>query len=475
MTHFRHFILLFGGFQDTSQQTKYLQDLWIYDTHRFSWSNPAPSQKPDPRSSFSFHPHEAGAVIYGGYSRVKTNVIAGKQSKGGHGFRSVFKPLVHQDTWFLRITQSDPSKSDDGPPVVRWERRKRPTNHPNPPRAGATQAYHKGRGIVFGGVHDVEESEEGIDSEFFNDLFAWNIERNRYFLLTLRRPRNASRKHFEEQNVKRGRGRTDEEELLRNLEALETKGSIEAVSDLPVIHQSIEKDDSPKKPPKILLQTMPHPRFNAQLAVQDDVLYIFGGTFENRDREVTFDEMWAVDLSKMDFVQQIYQRDLGNWQGSDESSSDEDSDEEDDSVDDEFDAETSTAIVTPAADFDDLHESQKAAKPVVPGINEADESESYIPDAKPEPRPFESLRDFFARTSTTWQDILLESLQGQESRSGQSIKELRRVSFDMAEIKWWDCREDIQRLEEEQEEAGISGVISIADRGADGPGPARRR
>ena len=27
-------------------------------------------------------------------------------------------------------------------------------------------AYHKGRGILFGGVHDVEENEEGIESEF---------------------------------------------------------------------------------------------------------------------------------------------------------------------------------------------------------------------------------------------------------------------------------------------------------------------
>ena len=32
-------------------------------------------------------------------------------------------------------------------------------------------AHHRGRGILFGGVHDVEDSEEGIDSEFFDQLF----------------------------------------------------------------------------------------------------------------------------------------------------------------------------------------------------------------------------------------------------------------------------------------------------------------
>jgi hypothetical protein len=37
-----------------------------------------------------------------------------------------------------------------------------PANTPNPPRVGTTMAYHKGRGIMFGGVHDVELSEAGF-------------------------------------------------------------------------------------------------------------------------------------------------------------------------------------------------------------------------------------------------------------------------------------------------------------------------
>ena len=55
-------------------------------------------------------------------------------------------------------------------------------------------AYHKGRGISFGGVHDIEQTEEGIDSEFFNQLYAYNIDRNRFFPLTLRRPRTSTKK-----------------------------------------------------------------------------------------------------------------------------------------------------------------------------------------------------------------------------------------------------------------------------------------
>src|SRR5882757_2689323 len=103
-------------------------------------------------------------------------VVAGsnKQSKGssssGGGTRSILKPVVHQDTWFLRINPLPADAPPNALPKVYWERRKRPANPPNPPRAGATMAFHKGRGIMFGGVHDVEESEEGIDSEFFNAL-----------------------------------------------------------------------------------------------------------------------------------------------------------------------------------------------------------------------------------------------------------------------------------------------------------------
>ena len=70
-------------------------------------------------------------------------------------------------------------------------------------------AYHKGRGILFGGVHDVEESEEGIDSEFFSDLFIWNIDRNRFFPQSLRRPKAGTKKQAQASRG-RDRGKADE-------------------------------------------------------------------------------------------------------------------------------------------------------------------------------------------------------------------------------------------------------------------------
>ena len=474
----QNYILLFGGFQDTSQQTRYLQDLWIYDCQNYVWHNAtlAPAaQKPEPRSSFSFLPHDSGAVIYGGYSRVKSTTTAGKQTKGGNqGLRSVLKPMIHQDTWFLRIMQPSSDALASTPPTIRWERRKKPANPPNPPRAGATMAYHKGRGILFGGVYDVEASEEGIESEFFDSLFAWNIDRNRYFQLTLRRPRGLNKRQpvGERAGAKRGRGRADEADLLRNLAALETKGSI-ADPDVMDIDPTQEELVEPAKSIHPILMSMPHPRFNAQLAVQDDILYIFGGTYERGDREFTFDELWAIDLGKLDGVKEIYRRELENWYGNDDEESD--SEEDDDGSDSEDEDMEESGVPLP----------QEQAQAMTPSIEvdksqpitevEEDQPESALADNRPHPRPFESLRDFFTRTSNDWQEILLQILRKGDSSANQAIKELRKKAFEMAEAKWWDCREEITALEDQQEEAGIGEVVSMSERGGESGMGGRRR
>ena len=476
LIYHKNYIILFGGFQDTSSQTKYLQDLWIYDCQNFLWHNPVlppATQKPDARSSFSFHPHDAGALLYGGYSRVKTNTtISNKMKATSHAPKLVYKPVIHQDTWFLRISQPFADGPSNAPPSVRWERRKKPVNAPNPSRAGVTQAYHKGRGIMFGGVHDVEESEEGIESEFFDQLFALNLERNRFFPLTLRRAKAVRTKQTDDRNVRRGRGKADEAELLRNLAALETKGSIDEsnVMDTDPV-ESVEEIMT--KPAKPVLDRMPHPRFNAQLAVQGDVLYVFGGTYERGDREFTFDELHAIDLGKLDEVREIYRRELENWLV-DEAESNSDSDEYDDSEDEDMDDESSGVALTVPADPVPPVETDVTDK-ISYEDTEEEQLESTVLDSRPHPRPFESLRDFFTRTSTMWQEILLGNLQSQSGAGTQSVKELRKTAFESAETKWWDCREEIIAEEERQEEAGIGEIINIAERGTETGGAGRRR
>lgn len=55
-----------------------------------------------------------------------------------------------------------------------------------------------------------------------------------------------------------------------------------------------------------------------------------------------------------------------------------------------------------------------------------------------------------------------------------TIKELKSRAYELSEEKWWDCREEITQLEDEQEAAGIGEVVTLADRGEATAGPKRR-
>lgn len=498
MTYYKNYIILFGGFQDTSQQTKYLADIWLYDTQTFTWSSPAPppnTQKPDARSSFTFLPTDTGAVLFGGYSRVKASVAISASGKGGksksggnsQASRNVLKPLVHQDCFYLRITVPATTAAEGTPPTLRWERRKRPANIPVPARAGATMAFHKGRGIAFGGVHDVEESEEGIESEFFDTLTAWNIERNRYFGLTMRKPRVTKKATGNERGGgRRGRGQANEEELLRNLAALEAGGSLAKASEMDIdpVAKDVDEDEDARKE-IVLTLDLPHPRFNAALAVQDDTLFIYGGTFEKGDREFTFDDMYSVDLGKLDGMRELFKREPENWLGSEDGDSEEDDDEEDgedDSEDDEDDApmEETPRLYTESTrkskhKLTDSLSTADASIDASASTTSTDELEADEPatpdDGLPHPRPFESRREFFTRTGNEWQEALMAALRWQGVQPETlSIKEIKTRAFEMSEAKWWDCREEVAVLEEEQEAAGIGEVVVLGERGDGGAG-----
>lgn len=491
MVAFKQYIILFGGFQDTSATTKYLNDLWIYDCTNFAWHTPklqSARAVPDARSSFSFLPHDQGAVLYGGYSRVKTTAGVNKQQQqargkkgggGGGSGRVVLKPKVHEDTWFLRITPPASDAAAATLPTVSWERRKRPANPPSPPRAGATMAFHKGRGILFGGVHDVEESEEGIDSEFFNQLFVWNIERNRYMPLTLRRPKaNANKRAAQQVNVsRRERARADEEELLANLKALEMKagGGASLEDDLPDEKPKEDgNDEEEARVEKPRVYEFPHPRFNAALTVQADTLFIYGGTFEKGDREYTFDELWSVNLNHLDGVVEIFKREIEDWQGSEDEADSEEEEEEEEDSEEEDQGEDKSELLSPVS---------TAPTSIAGSVKDTTEEDlgtteeiSALTDTLPHPRPFESLRDFYVRTSEQWQNIVMDQFgrSGKAADLEKSPKEIKKAAFDQAEEKWWDCREEIRALEDEQEAAGIGEVVSLADK-AGGEGAGRRR
>ncbi|EPS41812.1 hypothetical protein H072_4204 [Dactylellina haptotyla CBS 200.50] len=510
MTYWKNYIILFGGFQATSNvTTKYLNDLYLFDTNTHTWTNvpPPPSYLayPAARSSFSFLPHEHGAVLFGGYSRVKTSSGAGAQQQASHkkknqGPKIKDFPHYHADSWLLRINHGDPK-------LTKWEKRKKPGNVPAT-RVGITMAHHRGRGVMFGGVYDIEDSEEGLESKFFEDMWVYAVVQNRFWEVKMRKTKKVVRKDAGDGagggGARRDRGKQDELELLKNLALLESKAGVERDDSEVVLPMEVDKsDEEESKNPLAKVEpslTLPAARFNCALAVQGDWLFLYGGTFEKGDVEVTFDEMYKVNLDKLDGVIQIFKREsaLGGEEEMEMDDDEEEDDEDDSEMDEDDEEEDEEMDEEEKAKIDEIKKKQEEGRkakvlrkmsqsepptPLSPTASvfsdasmaptEATEPESTLPLAL----PFETLREFFVRTSTLFQAEIMEQLRFKPVSVAEatSVKEIRTAAFEMAENRWWDVREEIREEERKLEELGVTeSVVMTGDKEGGGSGIRRR-
>ncbi|KAF3109762.1 hypothetical protein TWF102_009039 [Orbilia oligospora] len=502
MTHYKNYILLFGGFQATSPiTTKYLNDLYIFDTNTHTWTTiPIPASYlayPPPRSSFSFLPHEHGAVLFGGYSRVKAASSSSAQQAVSHKKKSLgqkFKdlPLYHTDSYLLRINPADPKLS-------KWEKRKKPGNMPTT-RVGITMAHHRGRGVMFGGVYDVEDSEEALESKFFEDMWVYAVAQNRFWEIKMRKSKKVVKKDDGGAAIsRRDRAKQDELELLKNLALLETKAGVATTAEIP-LPMEVEKEEEEelknplaKAEPSLIL---PAARFNVALAVQGDWLYMYGGTFEKGDVEITFDEMYKVNLEKLDGVITIFKRDsvIGGEEDMDLDDDDEDEDGEEDSEMDDEESEDEDE----KAKADEIKRKQEEGRKAKALRKEAVETplsptsptsptftdnatEIVEPESNlPLPLPFETLREYFVRTSELFQSEVVEELRFKPASVAEAttVKEIRTAAFEMAEKRWWDVREEVREEERKLEELGVTESVVMTDKdggsGGGSGGPRRR-
>lgn len=447
LTYWKNYILLHGGFRDLASSTTYLSDLWAFDVTSYQWSQiemPPNHPVPDARSGHSFVPAAEGAVVWGGYSKVKA-------SKG------LQRGKVHTDVWTLKMKQDLKS--------VRWERRKKSGFAPSP-RVGCSMVYHKGRGVLFGGVYDTDETEESLQSNFFNSLHAYQVEMNRWFPLSLRQPRKkknnnagptkskAERQADLEANLsqvlksklgfKEGE-ENDKNELFDWLDDDENASSNDPTKD----NSDEEAASATKEYP--IINTLPHPRFNASTAVVDDLLFIFGGVWEKGDREFTLDSMYSVDLNKLDGLK-VYWEDLTELEEAERESDEEEDDDDDydEGDEDEDDEEVPLDEEDDEAEADGSEEEQE----------DEEESTETIPDPRPwlpHPKPFETLKAFYQRTAPKFLEWSLS--QNKEARG----KDLKRIAFELSEERWWERREEVRIAEDQMEELGGVGDIIEKD------------
>lgn len=429
MCAWKNYIILHGGFRDLGALTTYLNDMWLFDITTYKWTQcefPPAHSIPDARSGHSLIPHPDGAVIYGGYCKTKLK-------------KGLQKGKVLTDGWLVKM------KAD--PKGIRFERRRKQGFTPSP-RVGCSMVFHKNRGIMFGGVYDFDESEENLDSQFFNSLQSYQTETNRWYNLTLK-----PRKKKKQDQVKEKTRDEDLEDILNEILAKaklnddDEDDQKEELSQFERLRQLEEREEEESKKVDFpVINQLPHARFNATTCVVDDSIYIFGGVFERGDQEFNLDSMYAIDLNKLDGVKVLWE-DLSELEkqyvDSDDEDDEDDDDEDDDDEEDEAEAEE---------DDDEAEEEEEEEEP--------EEEEDEIPDPRPwlpHPKPFESLRAFYIRTGPQFLEWSISS--NRDARG----KYLKKAAFDLCEDRFWERREQVRIAEDQLEDLGGVGEVVEKD------------
>ncbi|XP_036998262.2 kelch domain-containing protein 4 isoform X2 [Artibeus jamaicensis] len=351
MVAWKRQLILFGGFHESTRDYIYYNDVYAFNLDTFAWSKLSPSGTgPTPRSGcqMSVTP-QGGIVVYGGYSkqRVKKDVDRGTQ---------------HSDMFLL--------KSEEGR-EGRWVwTRTNPSGARPTPRSGFSVAMAPNhQTLLFGGVCD-EEEEESLEGDFLNDLYFYDATKNRWFEGQMKGPKWEKRKR--RRAMKAGPEGADQQECAEASaqaplevirEVVSEDGTVVTIKQVlvapgPSEQPQLGEDNSPEEAGSSSVE--PCPRSNAMLAVKHGRLYLYGGMFEAGSRQVTLNDLYCLDLHKMDEWTVLVEAGPETQEWLEETDSEEDSDAaegaeggEEDEDSSEEDEEPQHPLVMPDEQFAD--------------------------------------------------------------------------------------------------------------------------
>ncbi|KAK3144441.1 hypothetical protein QOZ80_4AG0313120 [Eleusine coracana subsp. coracana] len=462
MILYKHKIVLFGGFYDTLREVRYYNDLHVFDLDNFKWEEIKPRPGclwPSPRSGFQFAVYQDQIYLYGGYFKE----VSSDKEKG----------TVHADMWSL------------DPRTWEWNKVKK-TGMPPGPRAGFSMCVHKKRAVLFGGVVDMEVEGDVLMSMFMNELYGFQLDNHRWYPLELRKDKPAKNKT---KDTKRKESVNDVEANLANEdevmevieEATDRQSEVHGVSNHLTKSLTITKAGSSKTidvPSDSATQeplpeaVKPSGRINACMAVGRDTLYLYGGMMEVKDREITLDDLYSLNLSKLDEWKCIIPASESEWL---EISEDEDDD--DDEADDDDDDSMGDADQTDEDEDESDGDAKKnvdmaSAVSLLKGGSKTMRRKEKrarieqirvilgLSDSQRTPVPGETLRDFYKRTNMYWQMAAYEHTQ-------HTGKELRKDGFDLAETRYKELKpilDELAVLEAEQKAEEEASAASSSKR-----------
>ncbi|XP_048461681.1 kelch domain-containing protein 4 isoform X1 [Rhincodon typus] len=310
-------ILVFGGFHESTRDFVYYNDLYSFNLDTFTWSKLFPSGTgPCPRSGCQMAcTTDGNVVIYGGYSKQRVK-------------KDVEKGIVYSDMFLLK------NEGREGTDKWAWVRIN-PTGLKPSPRSGFSLAVApNNRAILFGGVYD-EEEEEDLQGEFFNDIHIYDMVKNRWFAVKLKGHKGEKKKR------RRGRKEEDGTEVKSEKQDLQTSMEIvkeivtedgtlmtvkqvinnpDAKADTESEEEEEEKEDGASETGPII---EPRARSSAMAVIKNGLFYIYGGMFEVGDRQFTLNDLYCIDLHKMNEWKVLVETDPKTQEWLDEDSEDE--------------------------------------------------------------------------------------------------------------------------------------------------------
>merc|ERR1711990_402680 len=142
----------------------------------------------------------------------------------------------------------------------KWDKAKQGGDTP-PPKSGVVLCQiNDHRMVSFGGSQDEDEDDE-INSEIQDDMNFYDTKTQRWF---------------------------------------------------PAVVKAKEESDS---------RLRPGPRMNTQLTIKSGIMYLYGGILEQGDRSYTLNDLWSIDIKKLNQWNRINKTDKCDWEGSDKEDS----------------------------------------------------------------------------------------------------------------------------------------------------------
>lgn len=214
----------------------------------------------------------------------------------------------------------------------------------------------------FGGVFDDEEDDD-LCGNFFNDCYCLDLEK-----LTWRSVNVSGKKEPDSKNKRRRKQDNEDgnasqinlhilltifillEEEDDNMEVEEIKEAVEetTIADDGIFKVTLgpskPKSDTSVQESDLSRIFQPARRMNCGLAVKKGCLFLYGGMFEDGDKQITYCDMYSLDLKKLDEWKTIIADDTNSqeWLGSEseEESEETGSDEEEEDSEEDVNMQT---------------------------------------------------------------------------------------------------------------------------------------